>query len=293
MKLLAFGEVLWDVYPQERFIGGAPLNFAAHCAKHEFDAYMLSAVGDDELGKEAIAQLKNWGLHTDYVSVLPHKQTGKCLVTLDENSIPSYNLLKDVAWDYVNCKTAAENAFDTLYFGTLALRSENNKTALKALMDCNSFRHIFVDVNIRPPFYSRESIRFALENATIVKISDEELPTVANALEFPLSDDHKQNARVLAEGFPGLQLVLITLGENGSCAYDVATDAFYRQGPIHTEVVSTVGAGDSFGAAFLSRFTEGLSIDRCLEYAAKVAAFVVSRFDAIPDYDPVGDFYGT
>lgn len=286
MKLLAFGEVLWDVYPQERFIGGAPLNFAAHCAKHGIDAYMLSAVGDDELGKETLAQLKNWGLHTDYVSVLPHKQTGKCLVTLDENSIPSYDLLKDVAWDYVNCKTATENTFDVLYFGTLALRSENNKAALKALINSSSFRHIFVDVNIRPPFYSRESIRFALENATIVKISDEELPTVANTLDLPLSDDHEQNAKVLAARFPGLQLVLITLGENGSCAYDVAADTFHRQGPIQTEVVSTVGAGDSFGAAFLSRFWEGLSIDRCLEYAAKVAAFVVSRFDAIPDYEP-------
>lgn len=286
MKLLSFGEVLWDVYPQERFIGGAPLNFAAHCAKHGIDAFMLSAVGDDELGRQTLQQLKNWGLRTDYVSVLPHKQTGKCIVTLDEHSVPSYHLLEDVAWDEIPLPAAAASSADVLYFGTLALRSQYNLSSLQALIKERSFRHIFVDVNIRPPFYSRESIHFALENATIAKISDEELPVVANALEMVCTDDHAQNARQLAARFPQLKLVLITLGKDGSCAFDVAADAFYRQGPVKTEVVSTVGAGDSFGAAFLSRYAQGAPIDQCLAHAAKIAAFVVSRFDAIPDYEP-------
>lgn len=291
MKLLSFGEVLWDVYPEDRFIGGAPLNFAAHCAKHGLDAYMLSAVGDDELGRQTLLRLKAFGLHTDFVSILPHKQTGKCLVTLDENSVPSYNLLSDVAWDEIPCDTAGQ-AFDVLYFGTLALRSQANLANLNALIAANDFRHIFVDVNIRPPFYSRASICFALEHATIVKISDEELPTVATALEMTVGDDHEKNAKALAEKFPNLQLILITLGKEGSCAYDVASDTFYHQGPVEANVVSTVGAGDSFGAAFLARYWEGQPIECCLEHATRVAAFVVSRFDAIPDYDPNGDFYG-
>ena len=283
MKLLSFGEVLWDVYPDDRFIGGAPLNFAAHCARHGMDAYMLSAVGDDALGKQTLPRLENWGLHTEFVSVLSHKQTGKCLVTLDENSVPSYNLLTDVAWDEIPCQAAADRRFDVLYFGTLALRSRYNADSLQSLIAAGSFRHIFVDVNIRPPFYSRESVCFALENATIVKLSDEELPTVAAVLELPLCDDQAENAKVLAEKFPNLQLILITLGKAGSCAYAVANQAFYTQGPVEANVVSTVGAGDSFGAAFLAYYIENRPIAQCLEHAAQVAAYVVSHFDAIPD----------
>lgn len=286
MKLLAFGEILWDVYPHEKFIGGASLNFAAHCAKHSAQAYMLSSVGTDSLGDASLAQLKSWGVHTNYVARLPHKETGKCLVTLDENSIPSYNLLTDVAWDCIDCQCAAKDKFDVLYFGTLALRSQSNADNLKAFIKTNRFREIFVDVNIRPPFYSAESIRFALENATIVKISDEELPTVLSALNMSYTQDHLENARQLSQHFPNLRLLIITLGKEGSCAYDVARDTFFRQGPVQTDVQSTVGAGDSFGAAFLVKFFNGTPIDQCLAYAAKVAAFVVSRFDAVPDYDP-------
>lgn len=286
MKLLAFGEILWDIYPDEQFIGGAPLNFAAHCARHGIQSYMLSAVGTDELGNTSLAKLQSWGIHTDYVSRLPDKETGKCIVTLDENSVPTYNLLEDVAWDYINCESAAEDTFDVLYFGTLALRSQTNEDNLKAFIKSNCSRHVFVDINIRPPFYSESSIRFALENATIAKISDEELPTVAAALGISCAQDQQENARQLAQLFPKLQLLIITLGKDGSCAYDVPADQFYRQAPVQADVKSTVGAGDSFGAAFLAKFLNGAPIDQSLAYAAKVAAFVVSQYEAIPDYQP-------
>lgn len=286
MKLLAFGEILWDIYPEEQFIGGAPLNFAAHCARHGVQSYMLSAVGTEELGSASLAKLESWGIRTDYVSRLTDKETGKCLVALDENSVPSYNLLKDVAWDYIDCEKAAKDSFDVLYFGTLALRSQTNEDNLRAFIKNTDTQEVFVDINIRPPFYSEGSIRFALENATIAKISDEELPVVAAALGISCSDNHLENAQQLANLFPKLRLLIITLGKNGSCAYDVASKQFYCQAPVLADVKSTVGAGDSFGAAFLAKFLNGTPIDQSLTYAAKVAAFVVSQYGAIPDYRP-------
>ncbi len=286
MKLLAFGEVLWDVYPDDRFIGGASLNFAAHCAKHGIKSYILSSVGDDALGEVTLQTLAQYDLQTDYVSVLPDKQTGKCLVTLDENSIPSYNLLTDVAWDDIRCQSAAKDTFDVLYFGTLALRSPINQKNLKELLKSNSFGDIFVDVNIRPPFYSAESVRFALENGTIVKISDEEFPTVAAVLGIPYTDDQAENARSLAKLFPNIRLLLITLGSKGALVLDTTDGKLYTQPAAQAQPMSTVGAGDSFGAAFLAKLSAGAPIDCCLKYATEVAALVVSRYEAIPDYQP-------
>lgn len=286
MKLLAFGEVLWDVYPNDRFIGGASLNFAAHCARHNDQAYLLSAVGADTLGEITLQTLHDQNIHTDYVCVLPHKQTGRCMVTLDENAIPSYDLLTDVAWDFIDCEAATRDHFDVLYFGTLALRGETNRNRLQALLKTSRFQEIFVDVNIRPPFYSPDSIRFALENATIVKISDEELPTVASALDIVCSEDQRKNARLLADRYPNLRLLLITLGSKGALVLDTATGQIVSQPAPETQVVSTVGAGDSFGAAFLTCYFRAMAIRDCLQYATKLAAFVVSQQAAVPEYTP-------
>ena len=123
MKILSFGEILWDVYPDKKYIGGAPLNFAAHSAKQGEEVYMLSAVGQDALGTDALSQLKSWGINCKYVAALADKPTGACNVTLDVNSVPKYDLLQNVAYDYVDGNSVNED-FDVLYFGTLALRGE-------------------------------------------------------------------------------------------------------------------------------------------------------------------------
>ena len=101
MRLLSFGEILWDVYPSEKHRGGAPLNFAAHFAKQGGESYILSTIGNDELGKSALKLLSNWNIKTDYVLVSQTKETGKCLVTLDSKGIPSYNILDNVAYVYI------------------------------------------------------------------------------------------------------------------------------------------------------------------------------------------------
>lgn len=280
MKILSFGEVLWDVYPNDKFIGGAPFNFAAHCALLGADSYLASAIGSDALGYETLEKVKAFGVKTDYVSVLPDKETGKCLVTLDEDAHPTYNLLTDVAYDYIQKPELTEN-FDVIGFGTLALRGENNKKVMTNILNTCDFSEIFCDLNIRPPFYSKESVNFCLSNATIVKISDEELSTVAE-LALGGYADAKNTALLLSEKFQQIKLIIITKGGNGSFCYDCKSSKFYYADAVPTEVVSTVGAGDSFSAAFLTQYFNGNSIDICLQFASKISSHVCATADAIP-----------
>ena len=283
MNVLSFGEILWDVYPDKKYIGGAPLNFAAHFIKLGGDAAMISALGDDELGREALEKLKGWKINSDHVAVLKNVPTGKCLVTLDGGGKPSYDLLYGVAYDNIDCSLAGER-FDALYFGTLALRGGDNMRGLKKIIENNGFGEIFVDVNVRPPFYSKESISFALENATVVKISDEELPVVTREI-FGSEPTFSDAAKMIAARFSRIKMIVITRGADGAYAYDAKEKKEYNSAAEKVEVVSTVGAGDSFSAAFMHGYLSGEPTEKCLSRAGKLAALVVSKADAIPEYD--------
>jgi len=288
MKIVSFGEILYDVYPDKKHIGGAPLNFAAHLARHGETVSMVSAVGNDDFGQAALKQLDEWNISTENVSVLEDKQTGKCLVTLDEQSVPTYNLLTDVAYDYIPGDIKGDD-FDVLYFGSLALRSDYNLRSLRCLLEKKTFQETFVDVNIRPPFYTKETVCFCVEHATILKISLEELEVVAECIGILDTTDYKAVAKTIKERYHNLKLILITLGPDGAYALDCVSKAEYACAGVSVAVVSTVGAGDSFSAAFLHQYLCKKEIPFCLSYAAKIAGFVVSQSAAVPAYR-VNDF---
>lgn len=283
MRLLAFGEVLWDIYPTQKYMGGATFNFAAHTVIHGDEAFLVSAVGDDDLGKETLLNVRQFGLKDDFVSIIQGKETGKCVVTLGENGIPSYNLLDDVAYDYI--KEPQSGHYDLLYFGTLALRGSHNISAVKNIIDKKLCDSIFVDVNIRAPFYSGKSVLFALENADYIKISDEEMGVVTQIALGNVYDDGCKAVEELSKKFAGLKLIIFTMGEKGACVYDCVNKKFYSHSAAKVTVASTVGAGDSFGASFMSEFLGGKSIDDCLSLATRVSGYVVSCADAVPKYD--------
>ena len=286
LKVLSFGEILWDIYSDKKYIGGASLNFAAHLAKHGVETYMLSALGNDILGSEALAKLKEWNIHTDYINIHDSKETGKCLVTLDENAVPCYDLKKNVAYDYIDCENINQE-FVLLYFGTLALRDKYNKESLDKLLKKQKFKHVFVDVNIRTPFYTCESVVFCANNASILKISLEELPIVADLLSIDSTVGYKKFAELLKEKYSGLKLIIITLGADGAFCYDCEQCITFECQPQKVNVVSTVGAGDSFSAAFVYQFFQQKDIQFCLDYATRVAGYVVSKYDAVPDYNVI------
>ena len=285
MKLFAFGEVLWDVFPDKKFIGGATLNFAAHFAKQGGESYFCSAVGRDALGADAIEEIRNFGIKDDYVQILDDKLTGQCLVTLDERGIPSYNLLSDVAYDNITNPLKKGDYFDLLYYGTLSFRGENNARELSELLKCASFKKRFVDINIRHPHSTEKSVLFALRNADIIKISDEELPFVLGVCKIEYDGDPKNAAALIAEKYKNIEILIITLGEKGSFAYSSKEKTFDTCPAKKAEVVSTVGAGDSFAATFMLEYLNGKTIPECLKKASEISAFVVSKKEAVPNYN--------
>lgn len=283
MKILSFGEIIWDIYGDKSCIGGAPFNFAAHCALLGGESYLMSAVGDDELGADALRQAEKFGIRDDYIKRVPGRQTGKCLVTLNSQKVPSYNILTDVAYDYIPFPESMRGAeFDAFCFGTLIQRSENNvKTVIEILKNVK-FKEVLCDINIRPPFYDDESIGLCLENASILKISREELPTAMKSAFGESVTEHRTAAKMLADKYKNIRLVIITLDSDGAYVYDAENNKEYSRACERVRAVSTVGAGDSFSAAFAVGLLGGDNTETALDKAARLSAFVVSHEEAVP-----------
>ena len=164
MKLLSFGEIIWDIFDKSAYIGGAPLNLAAHAAMQGSNACIVSCVGDDRLGREAISEIEKTGVKTDSVS-LCNKPTGQCIVILDEHAVPSYNLIPDAAYDYITINPALfSEKFDILSFGTLSLRKRHNITTLKKLISQENYKEIFTDFSPLAVWFWLFSVFFVRKN---------------------------------------------------------------------------------------------------------------------------------
>ncbi len=288
-KILAMGEVIWDVYPDKKALGGAPLNFAAHAVLCGAESALVSAVGADELGAAARAELADFGVDTRYIKTAEFP-TGQCLVTLDENAVPHYNVLRGVAYDNITLSDAEladinARAFDALYFGTLIQREPTSRATLRALLAACSFPTVICDVNLRPNCYDAASVSLCLSNATVLKVSMEEEPLLrALAGYAPQDESPLAIAQALCAACPQLRTVILTLGKDGSFAYTAADGKSYTQPAIGDKVVSTVGAGDSFAAAWLTSYLAGKPVPECMKKAAEVSGFVVAHTQAVPRY---------
>lgn len=281
MKILSFGEIIWDVYDDKKLLGGAPFNFAAHAVKQGATAAIISAVGEDSLGKKTLSYVKKYNVETDYITINKYP-TGQCLVTLDGNKVPHYSILENVSYDFINTPNLSTE-FDVISFGTLALRKEHNICVLKSILEKYKFKAIFSDLNIRPPFFNNKSVDFCLANNNIVKISDEELPTIIKLLFGIENCNIKDSVSLLSNKYKNIELFIITKGSEGSIAFDIKNNSIYECPAKKVNVVSTVGAGDSFGAAFLVEYFKTNNISESLIKATDVSAYVVSHLDAIPD----------
>lgn len=285
MKLYAFGEILWDVFGKTRHIGGATLNIAAHFSLHGGRSMIISAVGDDILGKDAVERVQNFGIDDTHLAILRGMPTGESIVSLSDTGIPSYKITENVAYDFIKTEGVFPDTEDVLYFGTLSLREDHNRKSLTNLITRSEFSEIFVDVNLRAPFILKESIDLALANASIIKISDEELPTLTR-IALGKEYKYKTATALLSQIYPNLKIIIITRGAHGAYVFDVRSGVEHEIDAIKVKAVSTVGAGDSFSAAFLYSYKNGESIEKCLKNATRVSAFVVSVPEAVPFYDP-------
>jgi len=278
MKVLCFGEIIWDINKGNATLGGAPLNVAGHLAQLGAEAIILSAVGEDEYGGEALKRAALLGIDTSFVHLLKAYETGKAFIELKEG-IPSYHFNEKASWDAIELTTAELErlkscSFDAIVFGTLAQRGETTSSTLKQLFQKLKASYWFFDVNLRLSFYNEEIITAGLKRADILKMNDEEVPII-----FEITGC--KNYSDLAAMY-NLKTILVTKGKHGSECYE--NGEIVHQGCAKVKVVDSIGAGDSLSAAFLYFKYKGEPLHSCLSKASRLADYVVSQKGAIPQY---------
>jgi len=279
--IVGIGELLWDVFPDGKRLGGAPLNFSYHCHQLGATAYPVSAVGSDELGSEIRAVLVEKGVPDQFVATDESHPTGTVQVTL-ENGKPHYEICEGVAWDYVPMSdglAALAQRADAVCYGSLAQRGDVSRATIHAFlagMRPDSLK-VF-DINLRQTFFSEAIIRASLLHGNILKLSDEELPVLAGI--FKLAGTVPEQLDALREMFD-LQLIAYTRGPGGSLLY--TGDATDDHPGCSCEAVNTVGAGDSFTAALCMGLLRRQSLAQANEHANRVAAYVCTCDGATPE----------
>ena len=280
--VVGLGELLWDLLPSGKRLGGAPANFAYHVSQFGLKGLAISAVGQDDLGDETIQELEHKHLLA-YIERVGYP-TGRVNVQLDEAGIPLYDIQQDVAWDNIpfteQLREIAENT-QAVCFGSLAQRSPQSRVAIQAFLaslpaDDDVLR--IYDINLRTPFYSKEVVDLSLSAANVLKVNDEELPILANYYNLPQISPLEQ-CELLRQRFD-LRLVIYTCGANGS--YVISEEGVSSQPTPKVLVVDTVGAGDSFTASFCAALINGSPISEAHAIAVKVAAFVCTQQGAMP-----------
>lgn len=285
MKVLSFGEILWDIIGEKSHIGGAPFNFASHLGRLGAKSYLISSIGNDQLGADAMLHIKENNISLSFLNK-SSSPTGEVQVKL-RNGIPQYDIIQDRAWDHITINHSQSlelqrEPWDLLYFGSLAQRSSTNRATLKKVLPTGSFREVFFDANLRAPFYNSESLIFGLEHCTTLKINEEELPILGREIfgkELSLKDFFHS---AMDKEFP-LKRVLLTKGPQGIQTMD---NNGSKDFPIQekVEAIDTVGAGDSFSGAFSFAFFHTEDLEKSVQFGMSVADHVVSNHGALPEY---------
>lgn len=284
--VVGIGEVLWDIYREGRHLGGTPANFAIHAAQLGDRGVLVSRVGDDGMGRELIAALKQRQLSTEYVQVDNMHGTGNVMVSLDVQGVPSFRCSNDVAFDYLEqtpqTQALAANA-DAVLFSTLAQRSAlSRQTAHRFLLAATHAVKI-LDINSQPAEPElRKLVLESLPLAEVLKMSKE----VMNAVCLALHRDGEDNRRFVDFLFKkfSLKLVAITLGEKGCELFD--GHRYLKVAGLPVQVVDTTGAGDAFTAGLIHKYLRGASLQEIAEYANLLGAFLCTQVGATPAFSP-------
>ncbi len=287
-KILSYGEVLYDVIGEKELIGGASFNLAAHATRCGLNAQLYSAIGADARGDVFLKELARMGVGTNWLAVDKTHPTGIVNVTLDMNGQPTYEIVEGAAWDFIPAPTPEQSAalknygFDVLCFGTLVQRSAVSRESLRALRAALKGVPVFYDVNIRPPFTPVETIKESLPGATIVKVNDDEAKFLSPHLfgkEYSLQDF----GRALMDTY-GVQVALLTRGPQGCMV--MWEDGMADLPGLPGKVVSAVGAGDAFSAAFLASWLKGRGPAEAARRANELGTFIVMQIETVPEYTP-------
>ena len=280
--VVGMGEALWDVLPEGKKIGGAPANFAYHVSQFGLESCAISAVGNDALGTELLENFNRKGVNY-LIENVPYP-TGTVQVEIDQAGIPQYEIKENVAWDNIPWTTSLETLAKktkAVCFGSLAQRNVVSRETINRFLDTmprDEDTLVVFDVNLRQGFYNKEILCRSMERCNILKINDEELVTVSRLFGYPGID--LQDKCWILLGKYNLKMLILTCGINGSYVFTPGNVSF--QPTPKVEVEDTVGAGDSFTAAFIASILKGRSVADAHSRAVQTSAYVCTRKGAMP-----------
>ena len=280
--VVGMGEALWDVLPEGKKLGGAPANFAYHVSQFGLPSCVVSAVGNDKLGTEILDNFREKQLN-NLVETVPYP-TGTVQVTLDAEGVPCYEIKEGVAWDNIPYSAAIDELARhtrAVCFGSLAQRSIVSRNTINRFLDTmpdgEGQLKIF-DINLRQNFYTKEVLCQSMQKCNILKINDEELVTISRMFGYPGID--LQDKCWILLGKYDLKMLILTCGVNGSYVFMPGHVSFQETPKV--EVADTVGAGDSFTAAFVSGVLRGMPIEEAHRLAVYTSAYVCTQNGAMP-----------
>lgn len=284
-KIYILGEVLYDSFPDgQSILGGAPFNLAWHLYALGDNPHFISRVGRDEYGSRVLETMKQWGMDISGVQLDEEYPTGQVEVTFKDNE-PSYNIVNNSAYDFISAQELPENVLDgILYHGSLSLRNEESREAYEKLIKNKNLR-VFLDVNLRSPWWKKDELYGMLENAHWVKMNLEELKLLACS-----SADIKDQMNQIQSRYEIEQLI-VTQGEDGALVRTAAGELYSQIPNKVARFVDTVGAGDAFSSMYIHGLHKGLSVDINLQQAQKFAGKVVGlRGGTTSDLDLYEEF---
>jgi len=288
-NIAAFGEILFDVYPDSKNLGGAPLNFIYHINKLTGKGRIISRVGNDLLGREAVEFLYSQGLASDTIQIDTKNLTGAAMVSLDEKGVPSFTIEESRAFDFISIDDdvikLVENETECLYFGTLAQRNKISRTTLQSLL--NKETKYFYDVNIRQNFYTEEILFQSLKSANAVKLNLDELKLLHKLFLKEHFDLHTSSKRLM-EKFD-IEMLAVTKGADGSVLFKGEEIDEYKT--VVRDVIDTVGAGDAFASIFCLGYLNNWDLKRINKLANEFAAEICLINGALPNDDKIYERY--
>jgi len=288
--VVGLGELLWDLFPKGKQLGGAPANFAYITALLGDSGIVASRVGDDRLGQEALWHLKSSGLDVSRIQRDPTHPTGTVKVEVDLRGQPEYHISENVAWDFLEFSEdwiSLARATHAVCFGSLAQRNSVSRAAIRAFLSAlPSFAIGIFDVNLRQSYFSGDLLRDSARHATILKLNHEEFPRFLDLLRCPLKGSERSDifaARWLCRDL-GIRLVCITRGPAGSAL--ITAESHHEHPGFSVKIADTVGAGDAFTAALVHHALRGSSLAAMNAAANRMGAWVASQEGAMPAADP-------
>ncbi len=282
-KIVGLGEVLFDVLPTGKMLGGAPANFAYIATQLGNQGIIASRIGDDLNGKEVLQLLANKQVDNSFLQIDSEKPTGIVNVKL-ENGQPSYEIVENVAWDFLELsedwKELARNC-DAVCFGTLAQRNEVSRKTIQSFVSLTKSDCLRVfDVNLRQNYYSKNVLESSLNLANIVKMNHEELPIIVEMFDVKGTNQIEQAQNIRLKF--ALNAICITRGGNGSLL--ITENDFDENVGVKVEIVDTIGAGDAFTATMVSGFLHKFELKIINSEANQIGAYVASKTGAMPKF---------